>query len=118
MANSKTVKVTDADFDATISEGLVLVDFWAPWCGPCQIIGPILDEVSEEMEGKVTIAKLNVDENQATPQKYGVQGIPTMILFKNGQLVDRIVGARPKASVIEFSEQLRWQVWVKMFSIL
>ncbi len=77
----------------------VLVDFWAAWCGPCKMIGPSLEEISKELDGKVTIAKVNVDENPATPNRYGIRGIPTLLLFDKGRLVDQRVGVAPKAQL-------------------
>jgi thioredoxin 1 len=91
-------KVSDADFDAEVlkSNEPVVVDFWAEWCGPCKMIAPALDEIAGTMNGKVKIVKLNVDENPTTAAKYGVMSIPTLMLFKNGQLASRQVGAAPK----------------------
>ncbi len=99
--DSKIAHTTDAEFDDAIAEGLTLIDFWAPWCGPCLMIAPTLEEIAEEMEGKLNIVKLNVDDNPETSPKFGVQGIPTMILFKDGKLVDRVVGAVPKAALVD-----------------
>ena len=96
-----TKTVTDSSFQTDVlgASGPVLVDFWAEWCGPCKMIGPALEELSEEMGEKVTIAKLNIDENPEAPSKYGVRGIPTMILFKNGQPAATKVGAEPKSRI-------------------
>ncbi len=99
-----TMHVDDADFDANVlkASGAILVDFWAEWCGPCKQIGPILDEISNEMQGKLTIAKVNIDKNPETPQKYGVRGIPTLILFKDGKAVATKVGSMPKSKLVEW----------------
>lgn len=94
-----TVKVTDQTFKEQTSKGLVLVDFWAPWCGPCKMIGPVLEELSDEMADKVTITKLNVDENQQTAGQYGVMSIPTLLFFKDGEVVDQVVGFQPKEAL-------------------
>ncbi|MEA3387949.1 MULTISPECIES: thioredoxin [Sphingobium] len=96
-----TKAVTDVSFkeDVIDSDKPVLVDFWAEWCGPCKMIGPALEEISEELADKVTIAKINIDENPEAPGQYGVRGIPTMILFKNGEAAATKVGAAPKSAL-------------------
>jgi thioredoxin 1 len=99
-----TVKVTDDSFESDVlkAEGPVLVDYWAEWCGPCKQIGPALEEISGEMAGKVTIAKLNIDDNPMAPGKYGVRGVPTLMLFKNGKVAATRVGAMPKSKIVEW----------------
>ncbi len=96
-----TVAVTDDTFDAEVknSDIPVVVDFWAEWCGPCKQIGPALEEIASEMEGKVTIAKVNIDDSPNAPSKYGVRGIPTLLLFKDGEVVSKKVGAAPKGQL-------------------
>jgi thioredoxin 1 len=96
--------VTDATFDAEVTQAAlpVLVDYWAEWCGPCRMIAPILDEIAKEYAGRLTVAKLNVDENQQTPQKFGVRGIPTLMLFKNGNIEATKVGALSKSQLTAF----------------
>ena len=99
-----TVKVTDESFDTDVlqAERPVLVDFWAEWCGPCKQIAPALEQLSDELGDKVTIAKLNIEESPTTPSRYGVRGIPTMMLFKGGQMASMKVGAMPKQKILEW----------------
>jgi thioredoxin 1 len=101
MAGDKVVHLSDADFENEVlnSDMPVLVDFWASWCAPCKAISPIVDGLAETFDGQVKICKLNVDENPSTPGQYGVRGIPTLILFKGGQVVDQVVGAVPKGQL-------------------
>lgn len=98
---SNAIALTDTDFKKEVVESTVpvLVDFWATWCGPCQTMGPIVDTVATEYQGRVKVMKMNVDSNPMTPSKFGIRGIPTLLLFNNGEVVDRIVGAVPKNAV-------------------
>jgi thioredoxin 1 len=100
---AKPVQVTDQTFDETVinADQLVLVDFWAEWCGPCKMIAPVLEELATELDGQLVIGKLDVDENPDTSAAYGVLSIPTLLLFKDGEPVDRIVGAQPKAQLLK-----------------
>jgi len=103
---SSPIKVTDTSFPADVldSKKPVLVDFWAEWCGPCRMIAPALDELAAELGEKITVAKINIDENPNTPQKYGVRGIPTMMIFAQGQVAATKVGALPKSKIKEWIE--------------
>lgn len=98
---SNAMAVTDANFETEVLGGKVpvVVDFWAEWCGPCRLIGPLLDELAGEYNGRVKVTKLNVDENPSTSMKYGVRSIPTLLFFKDGEVVDRLIGAVPKAEL-------------------
>ena len=103
-----TRQVTDQNFEHEVlkAPGPVLVDFWAQWCGPCLQIAPLLEDLAKDMEGRVTVGKLNVDENHRVPAQYGVRGIPNLILFKNGQVRDQIIGAVPKAHLVKAIDQV------------
>jgi len=103
-ATMSTVKITDETFDQAVlqAELPVLVDFWAEWCGPCKQIAPALEQISEELSGLVTIAKLNIEDSPTTPSRYGVRGIPTMMLFRDGQMASMKVGAMPKQKILEW----------------
>ncbi|MBR0573770.1 MULTISPECIES: thioredoxin [Pasteurellaceae] len=105
---SNLIQTNDATFEQDVlkSEVPVLLDFWAPWCGPCRAIGSLLEELSEEFAGKVKIVKMNVDENKTTPMQFGVRSIPFLLLFKNGEVVAQQVGALPKAQLAKFVEQV------------
>ena len=107
MANDLIKNITDTTFEAEVlqSNQAVLVDFWAEWCGPCKMVAPILDEVATAYNGKLQVAKLNVDENRDIPSKFGIRGIPTLMLFKNGQLAATKVGAMSKAQLTAFIDQ-------------
>ena len=107
MASDLIKHITDASFEADVLQpgSTVLVDFWAEWCGPCKMIAPILDEVATAYQGKLSIAKMNVDENRAMPAKFGIRGIPTLMLFKNGELAATKVGAVSKAQLTALIDQ-------------
>ncbi len=101
MASENIVQVSDADFEQKVvnGQGLTVVDFWAEWCAPCRIIAPILEELAQEYAGKVTIAKLNVDENPQTAARFGIRSIPTLLFFKGGERVDQVIGAVPRGTI-------------------
>ena len=107
MANELIKHTIDATFDADVLKSTtpVLVDYWAEWCGPCKMIAPILDEVASAYQGKLTVAKMNVDDNRAIPAKFGIRGIPTLMIFKNGELAATKVGALSKAQLSAFIDQ-------------
>jgi thioredoxin 1 len=104
---SKCTEITDAQFDSEVvqSDKLVLVDFWAPWCGPCRAIAPILNDLAKEREESVKVVKINVDEEQVNAAKLGIMTIPTLVLFKDGQPVDRLLGGYPKCAIVERVEK-------------
>ncbi len=97
----KYIELTNENFDATTAEGVVMVDFWAPWCGPCRMIAPVIEELAEDFEGKAKICKVNTDEQQDIAIKYGIRSIPTILFFKNGEMIDQMVGAASKDTFAE-----------------
>ena len=103
------IELTDANFDEQLTqkEGVTVVDFWAPWCGPCRMVGPVIEELAEEYGDEVQFAKLNVDDNQEMAQRYGVRSIPTIGFFRNGEAVGAVVGAYPKEALQEVIEQVK-----------
>jgi thioredoxin 1 len=105
MASDKVKTFTDGDFDDQTKNGVVLVDFWAEWCGPCRRIAPIVDELATQFDGRATIGKMNVDENPTVPQRFMVRGIPTLLLFKNGDLKETIVGLKAKEELVQIVEK-------------
>jgi thioredoxin 1 len=106
LAMSELVQqITDDQFQSTIAQGVTLVDFWAPWCGPCKMIAPILDELAGELQGKAKIVKINVDDNPVVAGQFGIMSIPTLLLFKDGKKVDQKVGGQPKPQLKAFIQQ-------------
>jgi len=105
MASEKVKTFTDSNFDDETKKGVVLVDFWAEWCGPCRRLAPTVDALASEYDGRATVAKLNVDENPNIPGRYAVRGIPTLLLFKEGELAETIVGLRPKDDIARLIER-------------
>jgi thioredoxin 1 len=103
-----TLHIDDSEFEAKVlgGNGAFLVDFWAEWCGPCRQLSPVLDEISKEREGKITVVKVNIDKNPATPQKFGVRGIPTLIIFKDGKAASTKVGSLPKSKLLEWVDSV------------
>ena len=103
MVSDKIIQVSDNEFDNTVIKNTLPchVDFWAPWCGPCKAIGPVINELAEEFAGKIIITKMNVDDNPVTPGKFGLRAIPTLILFKNGEVVDKVTGAVGKSQLVD-----------------
>jgi thioredoxin len=100
MASEKVKTFTDGDFDLSIKDGVVLVDFWAQWCAPCRRLAPTVDQLADEYDGKLTVAKMDIDENPSTPMRFMVRGIPTLLLFKNGELKETIVGLAAKDDLV------------------
>jgi thioredoxin 1 len=103
MATENIIQLSDDNFESEIlkSDIPALVDFWAPWCGPCRVVSPIVEELAQQYAGQLKVGKMNVDENPVTPTKYGIRGIPTLIVFKNGEVLDQVVGAVPKGHIEE-----------------
>lgn len=101
MSEEKVIALNNADFDTTIAKGVTLVDCWAPWCGPCRMQGPILEQVADEVGGQATIAKLNVDEAREVAGRFGIQAIPTLLLFKDGSESQRFIGVQPKDTLVQ-----------------
>jgi len=105
MASEKVKTFTDSNFDDEIKNGVTLVDFWAEWCGPCRRLAPTVDAIATEYDGRVAVAKMNVDENPNVPGRFMIRGIPTLLIFKNGELADQIVGLVPKEEIVRKLDQ-------------
>ncbi len=105
MASDKIKTLTDADFETSVKAGVVLVDFWAEWCAPCRRLAPTVDQLAEQYTGRVTVAKVNIDENPTTPSKFMIRGIPTLLLFKNGELKETIVGLAGKDDLVKMLDK-------------
>ncbi|MBI4509521.1 MAG: thioredoxin [Deltaproteobacteria bacterium] len=103
MASADTIQFNDDDFDREVlkSETLVLVDFWAPWCGPCRALGPVVDQLAAQFRGKVRVGKVNIDDNHSTARRFGIKAVPTLMVFKDGKIVDQKVGSLPKGHIEE-----------------
>jgi thioredoxin 1 len=107
MAGDNVLQISDSDFNAQVvqSDLPFLLDFWAPWCGPCKAIGPVVDELSQEFQGRLKVGKMNVDDNPTTPGKFGIRAIPTLIIFKGGEVVDQVTGAVGKQQLVAMIEK-------------
>jgi thioredoxin 1 len=105
MASDKVKTFTDSDFDEKVKDGVVLIDFWAEWCGPCRRLAPTVDALATEYDGRATVGKMNVDENPNVPGRFMIRGIPTMLIFKDGKLADQIVGLVPKEEIARKLDQ-------------
>lgn len=105
MASEYVMELTDANFNSTINDGVTLVDFWAPWCAPCLMLAPTLEKVAQQFDGQVRVGKMNVDSNSSTPASFGIRGIPTLILFRNGQEEERLVGVQTEGKLVSVIEQ-------------
>ena len=105
MASDKVKTITDSNFEAETKTGVVLIDFWAEWCGPCRRLAPTVDALASEFDGRATVAKMNVDENPNVPGRFAIRGIPTLLLFKEGQLAETIVGLAPKDDIAKMIER-------------
>lgn len=101
-----SVKILNADsFDSQVNSGVTVIDFWAPWCGPCKMLAPVIEQISDEYSGRLQICKVNVDDNQELAARYGIMSIPSVLVFKNGEVVDKMVGSRPKSQIKEMIDK-------------